>query len=73
MYAPSKVCKLDRTKAVEQVLWLDVPVDYILRVDVLEGLAHLRDVVRRLGFRVARGWLTFQVFVELTLRAVLKD
>lgn len=69
MHAPTEVGQLDRAEAIEKVLWLDVPMDDVLLVDVLERLDHLPDVVRSFLLRVLL--LCFQVFVEFTLGAVL--
>lgn len=71
MDAPAEVSKLDRAKGVEQVLWLDVPVDDILRVDIFERLDDLKNVIGRFFFRISL--LGSQVFVELSFRAVLED
>lgn len=71
MHAPAKVCQLDSAEAIEQVLRLDIPVDNVLRVDVLESLDHLPDVVRCLLLRVAL--LRAEVLVELPFWAVLED
>ena len=43
MAAGSDLLRLD-----EQVLWLDVPMDYVVPVAVLEGLEQLVDVVTHL-------------------------
>ena len=71
MHAPTEVGQLDRAEAIEKVLWLDVPMDDVLLVDVLERLDHLPDVVRSFLLRVLL--LCFQVFVEFTLGAVLEN
>ena len=71
VHTPPEVSQLDRAQAVQQIFRLDVPVDYVLRVDVLQGLDHLPDVVCCLDLGVAA--LCPQIFVELTLRAILQD
>ena len=73
MHAPTKVGQLDYTQAVEQVLRLDIPVDDVLRMNVLERLADLKDVTSGLDFVIAAVWLAFEVLVELTLGTVLQD
>ena len=73
MHAPTEVSQLDHTKAVEQVLRLDVPMNNVLRVDVSERLADLEDVARGLDFVIPALRLAFKVFVELTLGTILQD
>ena len=45
----------------------------VLRVDVLEGLADLKDVLSRLLLCVVFIRLSFEVFVELSIGAVFQD
>lgn len=71
MDTPTEVGQFDRSETIEQVLWLDVSMDYVLLVDVLQRLDHLTDVVGCLLFRVFL--LGPQSLVELTFRAVLED
>ena len=45
----------------------------VLRVDVLEGLTDLKDVLSRLLLCVVFIRLSFEVFVELSIGAILQD
>ena len=45
----------------------------ILRVDVFERLADLKDVLRRFFLCVMVIRLSFEVFVKLSIRTVLQD
>ena len=58
MDTPAEISQLNHTKAVEKILWLDITVDNVLRVNVLERLADLEDVVSCLLLIVAAHWLT---------------
>lgn len=73
VHAPTEVCQFYRAQTVEQVLWFQVPVDHIARMDVLESLNDLIDVVRGLFFCVVTVGLSLHLPVELTLRAILED
>lgn len=58
-------------QTVEKVLRFDVSMDDILGVQVLEGLAHLPNVVRSDLLCIPGVWLLFQVLIELTPWGVL--
>ena len=57
VYTPSKVSKFYRSETVQQVFRLDVPMNYITRVDILERLNDLQDVLGSSLLRVASIWL----------------
>ena len=45
---PAEVCDLQLpVGSQQQVLWLDVPVDHLLRVAVVQSIRQLHDVLRR--------------------------
>ena len=69
---PTEVCELEiAVQADEDVLWLDVAVDDVLCVAVVDGVAHLDDVVcRRL---LVESFSVAEHFEELTARCVLDD
>ena len=73
VHTPPEIGQLDHTQAIEKVLGLDVPMDDVLRVDVLERFAHLKDVVSCPLLVVAASWLALEVFVQFALRTVLQD
>ena len=73
MYAPAKISKLDGTKAIQQILWLDITMNDVFRVDVLQCLAHLKNVASWLLLRERQHDLALQVLVELALWTVLQD
>ena len=61
--APTVVRQLDDAEAVQQILWLDVPVDYVLRVDVLQSLYDLVDISRGDLLCIATLGLSLQILV----------
>ena len=71
MDTPPEISQLDHTKAVEQVLRLNVSVDYILGVNIFESLTDLKDVAGRFLLAVPLVGLILQVLVEFTFRAIL--
>jgi len=73
VHTPAVVGELDNAEAVEQVLRLDIPMNDVLRVNVLQGLTYLENVAGRFLLRVMALRLRFQVLVQLALGAVLED
>jgi hypothetical protein len=60
-------------QTVKQVLRLDISMDHVFGVEVLQGLAHLPDVVGSCRLLVPLIRLLLQVLVEFASRGVLKN
>ena len=72
VHAPAKVGDLDlAVHADEYIFRLDVPVDYMLAVEILECAGHLGNVLGRLP--LGEPVLAPEVLVELALARILED
>ena len=67
MARPAEVSELDRFKAPQNVLWLDVSMNHRLAMHVNESLCHLTDNVRCLGLTVPSVWLFLHLFVDAAM------